>query len=127
MRVDFGRKRLFPKEIAETSLRPDMVLWSTASKTVLLVGLTVPWEEGLEAVHEKKQEKYTDLATECRSRLEGHICPVEVGSRGFVGASTSRLLRDLGCTGASGHQRAVEGVGGGGRKKQFLVVAVEEG
>lgn len=30
----------FPREIVETSLRPDIVIWSMASKTVLLVELT---------------------------------------------------------------------------------------
>lgn len=49
MRVDLGRQLQFPREIAETSLRPDMVLWSVACKAVLLVELTVPWEEGLGA------------------------------------------------------------------------------
>ncbi|CAM9140605.1 unnamed protein product [Lampetra planeri] len=34
-----------------------MMLWSMAGKTVLLVELTVPWEEGLEAVHEQEWAK----------------------------------------------------------------------
>ncbi|KAJ8341252.1 hypothetical protein SKAU_G00335430 [Synaphobranchus kaupii] len=106
MKVDLGRQLQFPREIAETSLRPDMVLWSVASKTVLLVELTVPWEGGLETAHERKRAKYSDLAAECREAgWKATVCPVEVGCRGFVGSSTSRLLRDLGCTGA-GHRRA---------------------
>ncbi|KAJ8350642.1 hypothetical protein SKAU_G00257720 [Synaphobranchus kaupii] len=106
MKVDLGRQLQFPREIAETSLRPDMVLWSVASKTVLLVELTVPWEGGLETAHERKRAKYSDLAAECREAgWKATICPVEVGCRGFVGSSASRLLRDLGCTGA-GHRRA---------------------
>ncbi|KAJ8332759.1 hypothetical protein SKAU_G00416550 [Synaphobranchus kaupii] len=106
MKVDLGRQLQFPREIAETSLRPDMVLWSVACKTVLLVELTVPWEGGLETAHERKRAKYSDLAAECREAgWKATICPVEVGCRGFVGSSTFRLLRDLGCTGA-GHRRA---------------------
>lgn len=54
MRVDLGRKLWFPREIVEASLRPDLMLWSAASKMVLLVELTVPWKGGLDAAHELK-------------------------------------------------------------------------
>lgn len=49
MRVDLGRKLQFPTEITSTSLRPDIVIWSSSSKAVILVELTIPWEAGLEA------------------------------------------------------------------------------
>lgn len=45
MRVDLCRQLQFPGEI--TSLRPDIVVWSTKARAVLLIKLTVPWEEGL--------------------------------------------------------------------------------
>ncbi|KAK0151193.1 hypothetical protein N1851_007673 [Merluccius polli] len=38
----------FPSGITTTSLRPDIVVWSTKAKAVLLTELTVPWEEGIE-------------------------------------------------------------------------------
>lgn len=34
----------FLKQIAHTSLRPDIVLWSKGTKQVVLIELTVPWE-----------------------------------------------------------------------------------
>ena len=49
MRFDLGKQLQFPREIVETLLRPDLVMWSEACKAVLLVELTVPWEGGLEA------------------------------------------------------------------------------
>lgn len=49
MRVDLGRQLQFPREIMETLLRSDLVMWSEACKTVL-VELTVPWEWGTTAV-----------------------------------------------------------------------------
>ena len=61
MEVDLGRQLRFPQEICTTTLRPDVVLWSAAVKSVLLVELTVPWEEGLEAAYERKMVKYADL------------------------------------------------------------------
>ena len=53
MRVDLGRQLKFPEEIAITSLRPDIVLWSQSTKQVALIELTVPWEERIEEVHER--------------------------------------------------------------------------
>lgn len=109
MEADLVRQLHFPREICSTTLRPDMVLWSTAGKTALLVELTVPWEEGLEAAHERKRAKYADLVAECR---EGgwnvKLYPVEVGARGFVGNSTTRLLKDLGLRGARLHKATRE-------------------
>ena len=100
MRVDLGRQLQFPSEITTTSLRPDIVVWSTKAKTALLIELTVPWEEGIEAAFERKKTKYSDLAAECREAgWKTTIYPVEVGCRGFVGQSTTRLLRDAGVTG----------------------------
>lgn len=61
MRVDLGRKLQFPTEITSTSLRPDIVIWSSSSKAVILVELTIPWEAGLEATWERNRLKYADL------------------------------------------------------------------
>lgn len=108
MRVDLGKQLQFPREIVQSSLRPDLVMWSEACKTVLLVELTVPWEGGLEAANERKRAKYADLAAECREAgWKAVTCPVEVGCRGYVGASTVRFLHEMGCTGAR-HRKAVK-------------------
>lgn len=89
MRVNLGRKLWSPREIVETSLRPDLMLWSAASKMVLLVELTVPWKGGLDAAHERKQTKYADLAAWCRQAgWKAVTCPVGVGCSGFVGSPT---------------------------------------
>ncbi|KAJ8356620.1 hypothetical protein SKAU_G00194140 [Synaphobranchus kaupii] len=36
---------------------PDIVMWSSAAKTVLLIELPISWEEGVEATYERKREK----------------------------------------------------------------------
>ncbi|KAL7826706.1 hypothetical protein AOLI_G00319150 [Acnodon oligacanthus] len=41
-------------------------MWSTAAKKVLIIKLTIPWEEGMSAAYEHMQLKYSDLAAECR-------------------------------------------------------------
>lgn len=109
MRVDLGRQLKFPRDILETSLRPDLILWSIPQKTILLVELTVPWEQGMEAANEYKRSKYADLAAECREAgWKAITCPVEVGCRGFVGYSVGRLLQDIGCTGAGSRKASKE-------------------
>ena len=80
MRVDLDRQLRFPVEITATSLRPDLVVWSTKAKSVLLIELTIPAEEGIEAAYERKKAKYSDLAAECREAgWKTTIYPVEVG------------------------------------------------
>lgn len=62
------------------------MMWSSYSKTVLLVEITIPWEAGMEAAWERKRLKYNDLAAECREAgWKTTIYLVEVGCRGFVG------------------------------------------
>ncbi len=47
------RKQLrFPEQITQTSLRPDIVLWSKVTKQVVLIELTVHWEKRIEKAHE---------------------------------------------------------------------------
>ena len=92
MEKDLGTQLHFPSEITSTTLQPDIVLWTTARKSALLVELTGPWEEGLEATHKRK-------------RAEGgwsmRLYLVEVGASGFVGDNTS--AQDLGLRGAKMH------------------------
>lgn len=45
MRVDLARKLQFPSHIVQTSLRLDMVMWSMVVKRIILIELTVPWED----------------------------------------------------------------------------------
>lgn len=100
-----GKQLVFPSEIATTTLRPDLVLWSPSIKKVYIIELTVPWEDSMEEAYERKHLRYADLAAEARHRgWKTEVRPVEVGCRGFVGTSTTKLLRDLGVKGKN--QRA---------------------
>lgn len=80
-------------------LRPDM-LWSVPARVVILVELTVPWEEEMEAAYERKKERYADLVAACsQAGWRAFTFLVEVGCRGFIGTSTQQLLKTLGFTG----------------------------
>lgn len=53
MKVDMGRMLQFP-EVVRTPLRPDIVLWSAKDHKIILIELTVPWDEGCEEAHKRK-------------------------------------------------------------------------
>lgn len=80
LQIDLGRQLKFPGYIAATSLRPDIVLTSVATKQVVILELTVPWKDRIEEAHERKRSKYAELSTECRNNGWKTRCePVEVG------------------------------------------------
>ncbi|KAK0143665.1 hypothetical protein N1851_018141 [Merluccius polli] len=68
LRVDLGRQLKFPEYVTSTSLRPDLVLTSASLKQVLVLELTVPWEDRMEEANERKRLKYQELIEECRRR-----------------------------------------------------------
>ncbi|KAI2651779.1 Armadillo-like helical domain-containing protein 4 [Labeo rohita] len=94
MQVDIVQHFVFPPEIIPTTLRPDVVLWSPSVKKVFITKLTVPWEDSVEEVYERKLQRYTELAAEIQLHgWNAEIRLVEVGCRGFVASSTVNLLR----------------------------------
>ena len=102
LKVDLGKQFKFPETVSITSLRPDIMLISETSKQVLLLELTVPWEDCIEEANERKRAKYTELVEKCRNNGWRARCePIEVGCRGFVGQSLCRAYNMLGITGIS--------------------------
>ena len=76
---------IFPACIAPTDLRPDVVLWSPAQKSAVLVELTVCYETNFEDAHRRKANKYEDLVeTGRRNGYDTSTVTLEVGSRGFL-------------------------------------------
>ena len=99
MRVDLDKRLVFP-EVVQTTLRPDIVLFSRSRKHIILIELTVPWETRVESAHELKSSKYAELINECRTKgWHAWLFPVEVGTRGFAAPSLSRVFCELGLSG----------------------------
>ena len=99
MKVDLGGRLQFP-QVVQTTLRPDVVMWSDEAKKIILIDLTVPWEEGCEQAFERKSTKYQDLLHDCRAKgWQAWLFPVEVGCRGFPAQSVWRMLTAIGITG----------------------------
>ena len=100
LKADLGKQLKFPETIVVTTLRPDLVLMSESTRQVVLLELTVPWEDRMEEAFERKRAKYDELAGECRHNGWKTRCnPIEVGCRGFAGQSLCRALKMLGIRG----------------------------
>lgn len=98
--VDLEQQLKFPNHIVTTTLRPDVVLLSESTKQVVLLELTVPWEDRLEEAFERKLAKYEGLVSECRQAgWRARCLPIEVGSRGFAARSLCRAFSLLGIDG----------------------------
>jgi len=100
MEVDLGRKVHFPEVVLSTMLRPDIIMWSPEGGKIILVELTVPWEEGCEEAAESKKAKYQQLVEDCRDKgWMVWLMTVEVGCRGFSAQSAWNLLTKVGLRG----------------------------
>ena len=85
-----------PSIIREMRLRPDIVIHSASTQQLIMVELTVPYENRMEEAHIYKREKYMNLTKELENAgYKAVVMPVEVGARGFVGSSVYDLLTKL--------------------------------
>ena len=62
----------------------DAVAWSD-SKSILLIELSVSWEENRKEAHERKKYRYETPRADCMEKgWICHVIPIEVGCRGFL-------------------------------------------
>jgi hypothetical protein len=90
----------FPMEITVSDQRPDLVIWSKATRTVIWIELTSPWEENMESQHFTKLARYEQLRMDCENNgwRAIPIC-VEVGCRGYVNPhGWHTMIKTLGFT-----------------------------
>jgi hypothetical protein len=88
----------FPPHIAITDKRPDIVLHSPSSHTVVMIELTCPIEDNIEGAYaSSKRGRYAKLEKECIANgWSTHLFTVAVGSRGYCTESLRTCLLDLG-------------------------------
>ena len=85
-----------PSIIKEKRLRPDIVIHSASTQQLIMVELTVPYENRMEEAHIYKREKYMNLTKELENAgYKAVVMPVEVGARGFAGSSVYDPLTKL--------------------------------
>ena len=96
--IDFDcSQMLFPPTIVATSQRPDVVLWSALTKTVIMAELTCPAEENFIKAHVRKMDRYSVLEEQIRDAGWTPVLrTVEAGARGFVSHRFQKFFRELG-------------------------------
>ena len=100
--ADLKRSPQFPVHIIQTEKWPDIIAWSDLKKSVLLIELTVPWEENQEEAHKQKKNRNKTLHVNCMEKCWiCHVIPIEVGCRGFLEHSVISFLSKIGITGRS--------------------------
>ena len=72
---DLDEQLQFPPEVAVTSLRPDVVIFSWSTKTVVMLELTVLLEDRSHLAYDRKSSKYSALVTTCEESLQGTPFP----------------------------------------------------
>ena len=86
-----------PTSVHQTSQRPDIVLYSESSRTMVMLELTVPLDRGIIDAHIKKINRYEELHQELTdSGWDTRNFAIEVGSSGLIACSFKRALRQLG-------------------------------
>ena len=68
MATDLKEALHFPHHIVHTQEWPDIVIWSDIVKRVIIVELTVPWEEDMEEAFERMKLWYENLHMECEDK-----------------------------------------------------------
>ena len=64
-------------------LRPDIVIYNP--KTVVLLELTVPFDERMSEAKQRKEDKYEELIEEiAASGTKAELHTIEVGTRGII-------------------------------------------
>ena len=104
--IDFDKCRmLFPATIVAKNERPDVVLWSASTKSVILGELTCPAEENFDDANARKTSRYADLSAQIRAAgWTVHLRTFEAGARGFVSHRFPRFLCELGLSSKEARQ-----------------------
>lgn len=96
---------VFPPEVYSTTERPDIIIWSIQLRKIIMIELTCPAEEGMEAASLRKRGRYEGLVQNIRSQNTRSpwtpiLMTIELGARGYVAHSTRNCFRRLGLSGS---------------------------
>lgn len=97
MQIDKDQKLIATpsRRSQQTTLQPDLVLDSNSCHLAYINKMTVPWEYVIEESFECQKLLWANLAAEAEDR-GWKVCLVEVGCRGFIAITTTKLLREAG-------------------------------
>ena len=93
VKADLDSQLVFP--VMMTEKRPDLVVWSSDRKHVIILELTVPWEDNIKDAEYRKEKRYEDLVNACKEKgWETEYYHLAVGCRGYVQNKTRKLLQN---------------------------------
>ena len=74
-----------PPDILPTQQRPDLVLINESPKSIIIIELTVPFEQNIHKAHERKLNKCAGLTSDLQEQgYDTKLLCVEAGSRGLI-------------------------------------------
>ena len=82
---------MFP--VTETLQRPDLIVWSEEQRHIIILELTVPWEDNIKDAELRKEQRYEELTDACVNKGTEYY-HLAVGCRGFVDKGVVRLLTE---------------------------------
>ena len=94
---DCNSSLVIPPFITVSTLLPDILLYSTQTRTVIIIELTCPCEENMETWHTKKFDNYASLCADIRlNRWSVQLFSIEVGARRYCSETVCNCFRRLG-------------------------------
>ena len=94
--ADIGGMKHYPQVIQESGQRPDAIMASKKTDTIILAELTVPWEDRMEQNNVLKENRYSELTMDLIDKgYRVHFFAIEVGARELVGRSSYTFLREI--------------------------------
>lgn len=98
MTVDLERQLKISSYITQNLLRPDIILVSEVTRQLILLELTVPWEERMEEAQEKKRTKYQEQVEDCHRngwrRFASHRLSKAYGVLGIIGLQRKSAINN---------------------------------
>ena len=90
--ADLDSSLAFP--IVTTSQRPDAAVWSDDARQVILLDLTVPWDENFRDAEDQKYRRYEEVAVACKEAAwNPEYYYLAVGCHGYVSRELAKLMR----------------------------------
>ena len=94
--ADLDSQLVFP--VTVTAQRPDCVIWNTEKRIVIILELTIPWEENIKKAEERKEQRYEKLIEACRDKgWDTEYYHLAVGCRGYVDKNLTKLFKSRFC------------------------------
>ena len=85
-----------PSDIFVTNLKPDVILIDRDAMEMIIIEISVPFEDNIEKAHSYKSTKYNTLICDLENEgLKVNYFAIEIGSRGYISKSNVNHIKCL--------------------------------